>query len=229
MYVRVRELLTPEERLQYMNIPSNLNEWELGTYFTFTQYDIDVIKRHRRDYNRLGFAIQLCLLRYLGWTISDIKEDIPEEIVDYVAKQIGVNSGEYSSYFKRGATKYEHLQTIREEYGFSTFTLSDYRSLSKYLFPHAMENGNATHLIQAALEQLRKQKKILPAMATIERSVWEVRKRAEEKIYKLLGASLTASQIEKLDLILSPMPNSHKTFLAWLKEIPGNFSPDSFL
>ncbi len=36
MYARVRELLTPEERLQYLKILPDLGEWELGTYFTFT-------------------------------------------------------------------------------------------------------------------------------------------------------------------------------------------------
>jgi len=35
--------------------------------------------------------------------------------------------------------------------------------------------------------------------------------------------------MEKLDAIVSPMPDSSKTYLSWLKEIPGTFSPDSFL
>ncbi|MCP3774837.1 DUF4158 domain-containing protein [Paenibacillus sp. MZ04-78.2] len=67
MYARVRELLTLEERLQYLQIPPDLGEWELGTYFTFTQHDLEIIQQWRREYNRLGFAVQLCVLRYLGW------------------------------------------------------------------------------------------------------------------------------------------------------------------
>ncbi len=92
-----------------------------------------------------------------------------------------------------------------------------------------MANGNPLHLIQVALEELRKRKIFLPAMATIERAVWEARKRTEGKIFKILGAFLTAEQMEKLDKIVSPMPESSKTYLAWLREIPGTFSPDSFL
>lgn len=71
MYARVRELLTPEERQQYTKISPNLSERELGIYFTLTQYDIELIKRRRRDYNRLGFAVQLCVLRFLGRALSD--------------------------------------------------------------------------------------------------------------------------------------------------------------
>lgn len=42
--------------------------------------DIHVIHQHRRDYNRLGFSVQLCGLCYLGWTLSDVKE-IPENVL----------------------------------------------------------------------------------------------------------------------------------------------------
>jgi hypothetical protein len=49
MYVRVRELLTPEELLQYLQIPSDLGEWELGTYFTFTQHDLEIIQQRLRQ------------------------------------------------------------------------------------------------------------------------------------------------------------------------------------
>ncbi|HVJ48984.1 Tn3 family transposase [Desulfitobacterium sp.] len=228
MYARVKELLTPDERLRYTQIPSDLGELELGTYFTLTQHDIEVIQRHRRDYNRLGFAVQLCVLRYIGWPLSDVN-DVPEKILRYIAKQLSIDFKEFNSYSQREATKYEHLEEIRKEYGYSSFTLHEYRSLSKFLYPQAMANGNALHLIQVALEELRKRKILLPAMATIERAVWEARKRTEEKIFKILGTSLTAAQMEKLDKIVSPMPESSKTYLAWLREIPGTFSPDAFL
>ena len=228
MYARVRELLTPEERLQYLQIPPDLGEWELGTYFTYTQYDLEIIQRRRRDYNRLGFAVQLCVLRYLGWTLSDVKE-IPGHVLRYIAKQINADVESFASYGEREATKYEHLDEIRKEYGYQTFTLSEYRSLCKHLFSHAMANGNPLHLIQLALEDLRKRKVILPSMATIERAVWETRKRTEEKIFKTLNSSLTDDQVKKLDDVLAPMPDSNKTYLAWLREIPGTCSPDSFL
>lgn len=107
--------------------------------------------------------------------------------------------------------------------------MSEYRSLCKHLFSHAMANGNPLHLIQLALEDLRKRRIILPSMATIERAVWETRKRTEEKTFKLLSSSLSELQITKLDRVLTAMPEGSKTYLAWLREIPGTSSPDSFL
>ncbi len=75
-----------DERLRFTQILPGLGEWELGAYFTLTQHDIKVIQRHRRDYNRLGFAVQLYVLRFLGWPLSDVN-DIPEIILQYIAKQ----------------------------------------------------------------------------------------------------------------------------------------------
>lgn len=80
-----------------------------------------------------------------------------------------------------------------------------------------------------ALDELRKQKIIIPGMTTIKRVVWEVRQRAEEKIYKMLISSISMEQIDKLENILSPMPESNKTYLAWQREVPGTCSPDAFL
>lgn len=102
----------------------DLGEWELGTYFIFTQHDLEIIQRQRRDYNRLGFAVQLCVLRYLDWTLSYVKE-VPVQVLRFIAKQINADVESFTSYGEREATKYEHLEEIRKEYGYQTFTLSE--------------------------------------------------------------------------------------------------------
>jgi TnpA family transposase len=102
-----------EERLQYLQMPPDLGEWELGTYFTLTQHDLELLQQRRRAYNRLGFAVQLCVLRYLGRTLSDIKE-VPVQVLRYIAKQINADVESLASYGEREATKYEHLEEIRK-------------------------------------------------------------------------------------------------------------------
>lgn len=46
-------LLTEEQRLELTQISPDISEWEIAKYYTFTDYDLDIINRHRRDYNRL--------------------------------------------------------------------------------------------------------------------------------------------------------------------------------
>ena len=57
---RGRELLTPEQRQSFMQIPED--EWILGTYFTFSNRDLEIVNKRRREENRLGFAVQLGVL-----------------------------------------------------------------------------------------------------------------------------------------------------------------------
>lgn len=51
--MRGKELLTEDQRTEFVRIPADMSESELETYYTFSQYDLEIIKRHRRDHNRL--------------------------------------------------------------------------------------------------------------------------------------------------------------------------------
>lgn len=50
MASRGKELLTTDQRAEFVRIPADMTERELETYYTFSQYDIEIIKRHRRDH-----------------------------------------------------------------------------------------------------------------------------------------------------------------------------------
>ncbi|WEG14408.1 DUF4158 domain-containing protein [Pullulanibacillus sp. KACC 23026] len=50
------------------------------------------------------------------------------------------------------------MEEIRKHFGFSNFTAKTYRVISRTIFPHALENGNAIYLIRLTLEELRKRK-----------------------------------------------------------------------
>lgn len=74
---RGRELLTKEQRLNFMKFPED--EWSIGSYYTFSKEDIEIIKKHRKEENQLGLAVQLAVLRYPGWPYTNFR-CIPEEI-----------------------------------------------------------------------------------------------------------------------------------------------------
>jgi len=221
-----RQLLTMSERLRYTNISDKPDIHTLATYFTLNPQDMEIVNRHRKDFNRLGFAVQLCILRYTGWTLLDIKE-VPIEILEYIARQLEVDTERFKFYGKRKKTIYDHLEEIIEEYRYFRFTRKQYRELLKILHPYAMERSNSIYLIDIALEELKSRKVILPTISTIERAVWAARKKAEVKIFQFLTKSLTSSQKTKLDNLLQGGNGNSK--LEWLKKPPGYSSPETFL
>lgn len=223
----MKELLTPEQRKEILNL-NHLSEYEFTFYHSLSNYDIEVINRHRRAHNRLGFALQLCILRNPGCTLNSVLE-IPDNIIAYVAKQIDVDPEAFSSYAKRDTTRREHLEEIRQVYGYRNLNNSDYRTISNNLLKSALENGNTMFLVRTALDLIRKEKIILPAIPTIERMVWLARTRAEKKVYAILTSNLSKRQKHGLEKLIDLTTNNNKTKLAWLREIPGHSSPDSFL
>jgi len=225
---RGRDLLTPVERIRYTSIPSNISEHQLITYFTLTPHDIEIIKNHRRDYNRLGFAVQLCVLRYSGWALSHVKE-IPDVVLEYISGQIGVDKKEFTFYNKREATKNKHLEEIVKEYKYHYFSDYQYKKITNFLYPHAMENSNSIHLINITLKELRKNKIFLPAISTIERIVWYTRDKAEQAIFSFISNSLSPEQKKKIDNLIEGKFDNSMTFFSWLNTSPGYASPDAFL
>jgi TnpA family transposase len=81
-----RELLTAAQRAELLALPSD--RLEIRERYSLTPADFDLINRHRTETNRLGFAIQLCLLRYPGraWLLG---EQLPLEMLRFIAGQIG--------------------------------------------------------------------------------------------------------------------------------------------
>jgi TnpA family transposase len=63
-----RDLLNDEERKALFGLP--LTREGLVSRYTLSRSDLDLIQSRRGDTNRLGFALQLALLRYPGFGLQ---------------------------------------------------------------------------------------------------------------------------------------------------------------
>ena len=97
-----QETLSPAQRTQLMALPTDPRE--IADRYTFTPADLDLIAQCRGDQNRMGFAIQLCFLRYPGraWTPE---EPVPIPMLSYVAGQLGIAPEHLSGYALRDQTR----------------------------------------------------------------------------------------------------------------------------
>jgi hypothetical protein len=62
-----RSTLTLAERESLFAVPTD--EAELIRRYAFSEQELSVIQQHRGDHNRLGFAVQLCYMRYPGYIL----------------------------------------------------------------------------------------------------------------------------------------------------------------
>lgn len=212
-----RSILSPTEQMSLLALPDSQND--LIRYYTFNETDLSLIRQRRGDANRLGFAIQLCLLRYPGSMLgSELR--VAESLIQWVASQIRVDAAAWSKYGQRDETRREHFQELRSYLGLSPFSQADFRLLINGLTDLAMQTDKGLVIAVQATELLRQRQVILPALKVIDRACAEAITIATRRIYKTLIEPLTAEHKQRLDDLLTVKPESGVTWLVWLRQSP---------
>jgi hypothetical protein len=81
-----RRFLSQAERERLSQFPTDVSENDLIVYFSLTTADKEAIFEQRTSHTQLGFALLLCVLRYLGFFPTELGQ-VPEGVVGYVAHQ----------------------------------------------------------------------------------------------------------------------------------------------
>src|SRR3546814_15136166 len=82
--------------------------------------DLIHIDRRRRPENRIGFALQLCALRYPGRTLAP-GELIPHTVSAFLGAQLGIAGETPAAYAVRRQTRHQHMEALRRIYGYKMF------------------------------------------------------------------------------------------------------------
>ncbi len=98
------DFLTEAERERLNRFPEAIPPEDINAYFTLTPADLRLIRQRSGAYNRLGFALQLCSLRFLGFVLLDLSS-LPSEVVSYITRQLKVSSRSLADYGNRIRTR----------------------------------------------------------------------------------------------------------------------------
>jgi len=198
---------------------------ELTRYFHLNDDDLAQILICRGEHNRLGFALQLTTVRFLGTFLND-PVDVPDIVLRTLVHQLKIIDPGDLEIYRTGKQRFEHIIRIRTYYGYSDITEPrvGFR-LSRWLYDLCWTGTDRSSvLFDRATAWLFAHKILLPGCSTLERFVVRVRSKVEARVWRLLGHGVTPEQQSRLEELLKVPEGSRGSELDRLRTGPTRVS-----
>ena len=115
-----RSILSAAERTRLLTLPDTEDKWI--RHYTFSEADLSLIRQRRGDANRLGFAVQLCLLRLPGQGLLP-DATVPMPLLQWIGRELRLDPVCWPQYAEREETRREHLLELRAYLGLEPLSL----------------------------------------------------------------------------------------------------------
>jgi Domain of unknown function (DUF4158) len=221
-----RTLLSPEQRARLFAVPTT--PAEMARHYVLSAEDLVLVRAKRRTVNRLGFAVQLCLLRHPGQGHGP-GEQPPAALLAFVAEQLGTSPATFADYARRDQTRREHAAELQAILGLRSFRLSDWRNCLRIGADAAWATDRGEPIVQAMLTHLRIGAVLIPDAAVLERIGLAARARARKRTFQTLVDGLTDTEHAALDGLLATDPALRRSRFAWLRDVPEAPAPTNMV
>lgn len=214
--------LPPAQRDSYGRFPDTLSPDLIANHFFLDDEDREWITRKRGDFSRLGYALQLATVRFLGVFLSDLAE-VPHGVVERIASQVNIaNAQSCVAAYRTSRWRWQHTSEIRERYGYCEFTEKGSRfRLGRILCALCWTGTDRPGaLFDHATSWLCTNKILLPGVTVLERFVAEIRSRMENRLWRLLIKNLTCEQQASLNQLLITNDGEYQSLLDKLRKGP---------
>ncbi len=184
-----RHIFTERQRAALFDLPTD----ELSLLKFYTLGDDDWKTLGSAADRKTGLALPCNFVPYdiraVHWLLGEM---IPREILSFVGAQLGVPADALLTYATRRQTRQQHMDTLREIYGYKTFTGRGARDLRSGLSAEAEDARSNEDLAHRFIVRCRETSTILPAVSTIERLCADALVAAERRIETRIVENLTA-------------------------------------
>jgi hypothetical protein len=223
----------PNDRLEEPErLPDEIDDDTLRKYFTLTKPDLEQVAQCRGPTDRLGFAVQLCALRWHGYFLPHTSE-VPDSVVEMIGSQLGLLPLSVKSYPQNEKTRFEHLDRIRQHLGFARCDAPQRDRLLQHLTEMAERLTRATALREAAHEWLKQERIVRPGRTTLRDLLVSAREAGLQNTYMVLTRHLSLQQREEIDSLLVAAPpdaeSTTRSRLEQFKAVARKESPESLL
>ena len=194
---------------RYANAPASE---DMACFFHLTADDHVLISSKRGPHNRLGFALQLTTLRFLGTFLED-PLDVPSSVFASISRQLGILDLKNIDAYRNSRKRWLHTAEIKGYCGYYDFTDPKVGlRFSRWLYGLCWTGTERPSVVfDRAVDWLFTHKVVLPGRSTLERVVGRIRSRIEARVCRLLVPKSKCQQ-EALEELLT-IPKGNRTSL----------------
>ncbi len=208
---------------------------ELIEHFTVIPEEMRLIG-NKYGSTRLGFAVSLKFFQYQG-RFPKGRQEINQEIINYVAKQVGVPADSFQEYDWNGRSIKYHRAQIREFMGFRESTSEDMEQIKLWLQTNILpQEMQMDRVREHVLHHLRQQQLIPPTHDQLERNMKSAIRQYEEHISHTIFMQLSEHSKSQLDSFIrtwsrTELLEENETILSFRELVsdPGRIGLDSLL
>lgn len=219
------DFLSIPERTRYESVPTTLLEADVRQHFYLTDADRLFLLPLRGGANQIGVALQLGLVKLMGFLPENWWQQMPADVTRFVARQIRIEPGLLLDYGRRQQTRSEHLIAVLRHLGYRRWEPMDMTWLEPWLLERALEHDGERLLLTMTVQKLRQEQIMRPSINTLERLVGSLSELAYQETYNRLNAVLTPEVCTQLDQLLAMDEPLRITRHRWLLQAATSNSP----
>jgi Tn3 transposase DDE domain/Domain of unknown function (DUF4158) len=219
------EFLTADQQRRYGCYTGEPSPPQLARSFHLDDRDQQRIAQRQTPHTRLGFAVQLGTVRFLGTFLPNPTE-VPASVVTYLATHLDIRDTACLCQYHSRDTQWDHATQIRQVYGYREFhePRAVFR-LVRWLYTRAwLSAERPSVLFDLATAHLVERKVLLPGVTTLERLIARVRDQTDSRLWRRLAQTPTAEQQAKLETLLHVPDGARSSLLEQLRRAPGRVS-----
>jgi hypothetical protein len=196
--------------------PQRIELEDLRESFALGDSDRELVFGPRGAGNRVGLAVGLCALRFLGF-VPDEVTGIPEPALRFLCEQTETEPHELLPYGEREQTRSTHVAMVRGHLGFRAWDADSAAAIGEWLAERALEHERPSVLMSLLAEHLRARRVVRPSVWVLARLIGSAREAAHDVVLQRLAEQLPTGRCDELDRLLDVDPALKLSEIAWLR------------